>query len=289
MRRWSPLLIALIAGCSFSGLPDELQPGDDTEGPDAAPGEADAPPVVDDADGDGVDASVDNCPAIANPDQANEDADPAGDACDACPQLAGTNADGDLDGVGDACDPNPATPGDELVLFDGFNGDALAPGWLTVIAGGDGSWVVGGGVLTATVGEPAGILLHPVGVSGDRLRLETAANVTAIGPGPTRSIALLADADDLPLAFDFCAVSFDASEAELYRYENAAWNSVEAMPMSTPLGKYRIRSRTMSGIACEVNDMALTSTAVTGSGDHAGFRVRNASVQYTYLAIYRSP
>ena len=288
MRACSTLIIALVAGCSFSGLPDELQPGDDVAMPDAAPNAPDGTDAAD-ADADGIADSSDNCPLAANSDQANEDGDPQGDACDLCPQLAGPHADGDTDGVGDECDPNPSTPGDELVLFDGFNGTALGPAWSTVVAGGDGVWAVGGGVLTATVGEPAGIILIPVGAPGDTLRLETAADVTAVGPGATRSIALLADASNVPLAFDFCAVSFDGAEAELYRYEDATWSSVEAMPMSTPLGLYELRSRTMSGIACEVNDMALTASAATGTGDHAGFRVRNASVRYAYLAIYRSP
>ena len=37
---------------------------------------------IEDADGDGVEDGVDNCPNIANADQANFDGDAAGDACD---------------------------------------------------------------------------------------------------------------------------------------------------------------------------------------------------------------
>ncbi|MDJ0765846.1 MAG: thrombospondin type 3 repeat-containing protein [Myxococcota bacterium] len=49
--------------------------------------------------------SGDNCPFVANPDQANSDGDDRGDACDNCPSV--TNADQsdiDSDGFGDACD-----------------------------------------------------------------------------------------------------------------------------------------------------------------------------------------
>lgn len=42
-----------------------------------------------DADGDGFENAVDNCPKIANPDQKDTDGDGLGDACDACPDQAG--------------------------------------------------------------------------------------------------------------------------------------------------------------------------------------------------------
>jgi hypothetical protein len=74
-----------------------------------------------DDDGDGISDDVDNCPQVANPDQADADGDGRGDACDAvnndldgdgiandvdnCPQVANADqADHDGDGTGDACD-----------------------------------------------------------------------------------------------------------------------------------------------------------------------------------------
>lgn len=58
-----------------------------------------------DADGDGVDDSVDNCPALANPGQEDADGDDVGDACDNCPETANANqADSDNNGTGDACE-----------------------------------------------------------------------------------------------------------------------------------------------------------------------------------------
>ncbi len=60
---------------------------------------------TDDADGDGIKNSVDNCPFTANPDQADRDGDGIGDACDNCPLVANADQkDTDGDGLGDVCD-----------------------------------------------------------------------------------------------------------------------------------------------------------------------------------------
>ncbi len=58
-----------------------------------------------DCDGDGVLGGADNCPAVANADQANADADSFGDVCDNCPNADNedqANSDGDT--FGNACD-----------------------------------------------------------------------------------------------------------------------------------------------------------------------------------------
>ena len=72
-----------------------------------------------DLDADGVADVDDNCPGLANADQANSDGDPLGDACDNCPQVTNAgqeNLDGDA--WGDVCDSclAYATPGNAPIM-----------------------------------------------------------------------------------------------------------------------------------------------------------------------------
>jgi hypothetical protein len=66
-----------------------------------------------DMDSDGLLNSVDNCPTVYNPGQADEDDDGAGDLCDNCLGLQNSDQlDGDNDGIGDACDDCTDSDGD---------------------------------------------------------------------------------------------------------------------------------------------------------------------------------
>lgn len=112
-------------------------------------------PEAGDRDNDGVPDEVDNCPAVANADQADRDSDGAGDACDAdldgdgtdneadnCPFVPNADqADLDNDGLGDVCDPDldgdgtdngadncPSTANSDQADFDGDGaGDVCDP------------------------------------------------------------------------------------------------------------------------------------------------------------------
>lgn len=92
--------------------------------------------VVQDADGDGVEDDVDNCPTLANPGQEDADLDGIGDVCDECTDTDGDGfgdpgyaantcaldncptianpgqEDADGDGLGDVCDECTDTDGD---------------------------------------------------------------------------------------------------------------------------------------------------------------------------------
>ena len=100
--------------------------------------------IIVDADGDGIADDSDNCPSVSNADQADNDGDGAGNACDAtpngdddgdgvdnlsdnCPSVSNADqADNDNDGAGNACDATPN--GDD----DGDGVDNLSDNCLTV-------------------------------------------------------------------------------------------------------------------------------------------------------------
>lgn len=94
-----------------------------------------------DRDGDAVRDPVDNCPDTFNPDQADDDGDGVGDACDDlvdgdgdgvanaldnCPTAHnGDQSDRDDDGLGDACDNCPSVPNPHQRDSDPGNGGDL--------------------------------------------------------------------------------------------------------------------------------------------------------------------
>jgi hypothetical protein len=102
-----------------------------------------------DSDGDGICDAVDNCPAVANPDQKDTDHDGVGDACDNCPTVANPDQkDSDHNGVGDACQAPPITKCDvdgdgdidknDLTLISKARGNTVPPFASSYDANGDG-------------------------------------------------------------------------------------------------------------------------------------------------------
>ena len=97
LERWN---FSSVLGSAFGELPLINYPNDRPDDPTPRLEElvmVDISVAVD-TDGDGVFDDVDNCPAVANPDQSNHDDDALGDACD---------EDDDNDGVPDATDAFP--------------------------------------------------------------------------------------------------------------------------------------------------------------------------------------
>ena len=87
-------------GCLESALGFSSAAG---EIPNADP----CPSAGTDADGDGHEEAIDNCPGFTNASQSDVDVDQHGDVCDNCPLSANAGQDDlDTDGVGDACDPD---------------------------------------------------------------------------------------------------------------------------------------------------------------------------------------
>jgi len=129
------------------------------------------PSVGTDADGDGQEEAVDNCPGFSNGSQADADADQHGDVCDNCPVGANPGQeDLDTDGLGDVCDadrdgdgvangadncPDLVNPGQDNLDLDPL-GDACDPDadGDDILEDGDGSGTPGDA--TCTAGETEG-------------------------------------------------------------------------------------------------------------------------------------
>jgi hypothetical protein len=69
--------------------------------------------LVDDTDGDGIPDDVDNCPDVANPDQADADGDGIGDVCESVQE------DLDGDGIPDDVDNCPESNLEQTIIIDG--------------------------------------------------------------------------------------------------------------------------------------------------------------------------
>ena len=106
-----------VLACNAAGTGSECRAAVDDPDSDTVKGPCDNCPMVAnlnqaDADGDGIGDACDNCPSAANANQADVDGDGRGDLCDNCPTLPNpsqSNADGDA--LGDACDPDDDNDG----------------------------------------------------------------------------------------------------------------------------------------------------------------------------------
>jgi hypothetical protein len=129
---------------------------------------------ITDADGDALPDAADNCPAAANPDQADADGDGLGDACDEdldndgvpdasdnCPAVANpAQSDFDGDGSGAACDAGDLPPS-PVVANPGFEADTFQT-W-------PGYWdQAGNGPITGwQIGGPSRFGINPVFPAGE--------------------------------------------------------------------------------------------------------------------------
>lgn len=102
-----------------------------------------------DVDSDGIPNARDFCNATMGG-GFDEDGDLLGDICDPCPIARPPTApDPDGDAVDAPCDPDSSTPGDSIVLFEGFN-NGMPEGWKTI-----GTWDFRGGEVIGTPPDPS--------------------------------------------------------------------------------------------------------------------------------------
>ena len=310
--RAAVLATLLAAACRFDG--GGIAGGDDVPAPDAAP-EADADPADPDAapvppdapppdqDIDGIADAVDNCVAIANTDQHNEDGDARGDVCDNCPHVVNDDqATADGDEVGDVCDPYPSLDGDVIVLFDGFGGSTRAPEWTAAV--GVDTWTVGDDTLRQIATTREEKILHYAGLVETLVTVDVAFTPTLIPDGDAtdtvRSAGVVTGFSSTGIAAGRVAVVADQIHSAAFAYvmTNAlgpgadtgagGWAYFDAV-----LGTGRYVLSTSAGSTqqwiggAEPGGNVVTATQDTApSPGGIGLRTRNMAVAFEYVVVY---
>lgn len=267
---------------------------DAASGGGGAPG-GDATMSIVDRDGDGIADASDNCPDVANPDQGNEDGDAFGDACDPCP-IDTNNADPDGDGVGGICDPHPNTPGDKIVMFEGFH-HGIPPTWQV-----DGTAAPSGDsvALTTAVGNHTALIPPIASIANGTVMTSLIVDAT-VGLPPDAAITIALPYDPTQDKGIFCElyapvatspsghyVSLWDSSAQVERARsNFAWTIATAYTVGL--------TRTGNNYACSVTanggqpQTASGSTSTAIGQSKATIATYGANVHAGWMLVVSSP
>jgi len=232
-------------------------------------------PSTNDEDNDGVVDECDNCPSIANANQAD---------------VREVNAGDTADGVGDACDPRPEDGGDSIYLFDGMNFTTIPAEWSNV---GDGSWTASGTSLTPTSTALNQELERLFPSTLSNYLAETTFTFTAFAADRNGSASLPFRMDSQSNGWRCAVGSPDGLVGQFFATQVTA-GAGEAMPTITNIqvpqvgSKYRVLG---GGYGSNVYCMLGTGqrqnrTGSSASGD-SGIRATGTAARFDYLLIYQ--
>jgi Thrombospondin type 3 repeat len=199
-------LVALVAACGRLGF-DDRGTRDAAAIADAARVDA---PAGHDEDGDGIPDAFDNCPHVANADQ----------------------ADGDGDGVGDVCDPEPAIPRQHIAFFDPLVGDPFMlndPALFTST----------GDALLADGTSAAAVMVLPLAIGDDLIQV--AGTIVTLGDISGRQISMT-NTVDISGPYDYAELfqDDDAHYVALSHYTGSAYGPITAQDLGAdvPVGPF---------------------------------------------------
>lgn len=289
------LSVALVA-CSGGGT----QPGDscDSNNPCSKGQVCDltdpgGPACLDgsgDLDGDGIPNDKDHCEHMAGG-AYDEDGDGIGDECDACPiAKPPATAETDGDGVDAPCDPDPKTPGDKIVLFQGFN--APPDTWKATP---DQVWQVMGGEAIMTPGATNAIeeLTVPVTPSA-HMAIFASYRVDQVAAGATNADVAVTATDDLPMggAKIICGGSrVGASDLlRIHDMTGGAENNAPAMNLFDPASRYGLIEQIDGGkancVVTSTKDNNAIGIDTTGEQmNKVGLYARSATARFAFVLV----
>lgn len=248
--------------------------------------------VTGDLDGDGIPNGKDFCEHMAGGDH-DEDGDGIGDDCDACPIAPPpAQAEADGDAVTSPCDPDTRTPGDKILLFNGFN--AAVAG-----AGADWKFVGGEAIVTPSAPDTVEQLVFPLATASNHLTIFTAYRIDGASTTATIADAAVRSRTILPLGTTVvqCGGSrVSGADAVVLGQSDAAMNVTQSSKTVgtafSSTATYRIAQQ-LDGAAANcalVGDTMANSGAIQLPTDgsvptEAVLYARGATVRFSYILI----
>ncbi len=257
-------------------------------GPPADVGGGDDAPA-NDPDADGVVGAADNCPAIANADQANEDGDRFGDACDPCPIETDADpvVDQDGDGVSNGCDPFPTIPGDSIAVFEGFT---HAPTGAQEF----GAWSYAAGTAkVASALNSLGGLTWPI--TGNLETVSTHVTIdTLFGDLVARPVGVVHQFNGPAADGLMCVFGVNPSNQPVVAIaDNKTTTAITASPTTANVGTAKTLRSRRTGTSYQCADFegaALTATsALDVAPNRVGLFARSVSAHFDWVMIIKSP
>lgn len=245
-----------------------------------------------DVDGDGIPNGKDFCEHMAGGDH-DEDLDGIGDECDACPiAKPPAQADADKDAVDSPCDPDPRTPGDKIILFNGFN----AP-----ITGAPATWKFQGGeaVVTPAAADSIEELVIPLSRTTNHMAILAGYRVDAVAAGAVAAEVAVSSKTVLPLGTSLVqcgaarAGSSDAILLQTAMNDSVTNQNTKAVTnVFNSASQYRVAEQLDGAVAncalvadTDANSGAIQLPSDGNAPTQAILHVRGATVRFAYVLV----
>ena len=251
----------------------------------------DGPVCIDasgDLDGDGLANDKDFCnhePGGAF----DEDRDGIGDECDACPIAPPLDSrDPDGDEVESPCDPDPTTAGDQITLFEGFNGGTMPPGFL---AGAGWQFLQGEVVATADAQQET-TLTAMLPILSQQIVIFGQYRIDQVDAASTQNLAGVIGVDERPAGGSQikCSGSRSGTMDRLLLVTDSGSGQTDFMDLFDSASLYRLTlklDRTEAGCAMIADEeMGAARAATLGEAmNRAGLFARGVTARYQYLLV----